>query len=123
MSGTVADTMLGSAAPIKRTAVERQVNIQIVFLFVLLLALSIGSTIGSSIREVSVKFKDHISCFSNGIFSGYFQVNNGICSRRQPFQAEVRVSRPLFINSMLITIEFLAKSFIEGEMERAVLVK
>lgn len=42
-----------SAAPIKRTAVERQVNVQIVFLFILLLALSIGSTIGSSIRSVS----------------------------------------------------------------------
>lgn len=40
-----------TAAPIKRTAVERQVNIQIVFLFILLLALSIGSTIGSSIRQ------------------------------------------------------------------------
>lgn len=31
---------------------ERQVNIHIVFLFVFLLALSIGSTIGSSIRSV-----------------------------------------------------------------------
>jgi len=39
-----------SAAPIKRTAVERQVNVQIVFLFIFLLALSVGSTIGSSIR-------------------------------------------------------------------------
>ncbi|THU89359.1 calcium transporting ATPase [Dendrothele bispora CBS 962.96] len=39
-----------TAAPIKRTAVERQVNIQIVFLFMLLLALSLGSTIGGSIR-------------------------------------------------------------------------
>ncbi|KAH0589135.1 hypothetical protein H2248_004902 [Termitomyces sp. 'cryptogamus'] len=39
-----------TAAPIKRTAVERQVNVQIVFLFILLLALSVGSTIGSSIR-------------------------------------------------------------------------
>jgi phospholipid-transporting ATPase len=36
----------------KRTAVERQVNVQIVFLFILLLALSIGSTVGSSIRQV-----------------------------------------------------------------------
>lgn len=44
--------ILSSAAPIKRTAVERQVNLQIVFLFVLLLALSIGSTVGSSIRSV-----------------------------------------------------------------------
>ncbi|KAF8639497.1 hypothetical protein AX17_001402 [Amanita inopinata Kibby_2008] len=39
-----------TAAPIKRTAVEKQVNVQIVFLFILLLALSIGSTVGSSIR-------------------------------------------------------------------------
>lgn len=39
-----------SAAPVKRTAVERQVNVQIVFLFILLVALSVGSTIGSSIR-------------------------------------------------------------------------
>ena len=42
-----------TAAPIKRTALEKQVNVQIVFLFGLLLALSIGSTIGSSIRTVS----------------------------------------------------------------------
>ncbi|KAI0031845.1 calcium transporting ATPase [Vararia minispora EC-137] len=40
-----------TAAPIKRTALERQVNIQIVFLFVFLLALSLGSTIGSSVRS------------------------------------------------------------------------
>ncbi|KAJ7287299.1 aminophospholipid-transporting P-type ATPase [Mycena rebaudengoi] len=40
-----------TAAPIKRTSVERQVNVQIVFLFILLLALSIGSTIGGSIRS------------------------------------------------------------------------
>ncbi|PFH53769.1 hypothetical protein AMATHDRAFT_54264 [Amanita thiersii Skay4041] len=40
-----------TAAPIKRTAVEKQVNVQIVFLFMLLLALSIGSTIGGSIRS------------------------------------------------------------------------
>ena len=45
-----------TAAPIKRTAVERQVNVQIVFLFMLLLGLSIGSTIGSSIRTVGFLF-------------------------------------------------------------------
>ncbi|KAG1764931.1 Ca-transporting ATPase [Suillus occidentalis] len=39
-----------TAAPIKRTAVERQVNIHIIFLFVFLLALSLGSTIGASIN-------------------------------------------------------------------------
>ncbi|KAF7321513.1 P-type phospholipid transporter [Mycena kentingensis (nom. inval.)] len=40
-----------TAAPIKRTAVERQVNLQIVFLFIFLLALSIGSAIGGGIRS------------------------------------------------------------------------
>ncbi|KAJ3570909.1 hypothetical protein NP233_g4104 [Leucocoprinus birnbaumii] len=40
-----------TAAPIKRTAIERQVNVHIIFLFFFLLALSIGSTIGSSIRS------------------------------------------------------------------------
>ncbi|KZP17756.1 Ca-transporting ATPase [Athelia psychrophila] len=40
-----------TAAPVKRTAVERQVNMQIVFLFIFLLALSVGSTVGSSIRS------------------------------------------------------------------------
>ena len=43
-------TLRTRAAPIKRTAVENEVNVQIVFLFIFLLALSIGSTIGSSIR-------------------------------------------------------------------------
>jgi phospholipid-transporting ATPase len=43
---------ISSAAPIKRTAVENQVNTQIVFLFGLLLALSVGSTIGASIQMV-----------------------------------------------------------------------
>lgn len=42
-----------SAAPIKRTAVEKQVNVHIIFLFIFLLVLSIGSTVGSSIRAVS----------------------------------------------------------------------
>ncbi|KAG1759756.1 hypothetical protein EDD22DRAFT_782131, partial [Suillus occidentalis] len=39
-----------TAAPIKRTAVEHQVNIHIIFLFVFLLALSLGSTVGVSIN-------------------------------------------------------------------------
>ncbi|KAH0831015.1 Ca-transporting ATPase [Lanmaoa asiatica] len=39
-----------TAAPIKRTAVEKQVNVHIIFLFVFLLALSVGSTIGASIN-------------------------------------------------------------------------
>lgn len=40
-----------TAAPIKRTAVERQVNVQILFLFILLIALSIASAIGSIVRN------------------------------------------------------------------------
>lgn len=40
-----------TAAPIKRTAVEKQVNILILLLFVLLLGLSIGSSIGSTVRN------------------------------------------------------------------------
>lgn len=42
---------MSSAAPIKRTAVERMVNVQIVFLFGILLALSLGSSIGSVVRN------------------------------------------------------------------------
>jgi phospholipid-transporting ATPase len=54
------NTELGySAAPIKRTAVERQVNIHIIFLFVFLLALSIGSTIGASINTVCLLYLLH----------------------------------------------------------------
>lgn len=41
---------LCSEAPVKRTAVERQVNRQILYLFLLLIVLSLVSTIGSSIR-------------------------------------------------------------------------
>lgn len=47
--------MTYSATPIKRTAVERMVNTQILFLFAILLSLSVGSAIGSIIRSVSVQ--------------------------------------------------------------------
>lgn len=42
-----------SAAPVKRTSVERQVNRQIFFMFIALIVLSLASTVGSSIRSVS----------------------------------------------------------------------
>ena len=45
-----------TAAPIKRTKVERQVNTHIIFLFVVLLVLSLASSIGSAIRTVSHVF-------------------------------------------------------------------
>lgn len=41
------------ATPVKRTAVERMVNVQIIFLFIILMALSVGSAIGSFIRTHS----------------------------------------------------------------------
>lgn len=40
-----------TSAPIKRTNVERQVNTHIIFLFALLLVLSLVSSVGSSIRS------------------------------------------------------------------------
>jgi magnesium-transporting ATPase (P-type) len=42
-----------TAAPIKRTKVERQVNVHIVFLFIILIILCLISSIGSMIRSVS----------------------------------------------------------------------
>ncbi|KAF9240395.1 Ca-transporting ATPase [Melanogaster broomeanus] len=53
-----------TAAPIKRTAVEKQVNVHIIFLFGFLLALSIGSTVGASINSV----------ISNGISSSQIHI-------------------------------------------------
>lgn len=50
-----------TATPIKRTAVERQVNVHILFLFVVLLVLSLASSIGSAIRTVSSTDKWRIS--------------------------------------------------------------
>lgn len=47
MAATVTDI---SDAPVKRTAVEKQVNKQILFLFILMLIMSVVSAIGSSIR-------------------------------------------------------------------------
>ncbi|KAJ7594628.1 calcium transporting ATPase [Mycena floridula] len=58
-----------TAAPIKRTALERQVNVQIVFLFILLLALSIGSTVGSSIRTWFISSQQWY-LFENSTLSG-----------------------------------------------------
>lgn len=40
-----------SAAPIKRTAVERMVNIQIIFLFGILIALCLVSCIGQTLKD------------------------------------------------------------------------
>jgi len=40
-----------TAAPIKRTALEKNVNLQIIFLFAVLIALSLISTVGQVIKN------------------------------------------------------------------------
>ena len=78
-----------TAAPIKRTAVERQVNVQIVFLFVLLLALSLGSTIGSSIRAVSVL--THVfGCVLTVVICAVGSCESAMVSRRVGFSRRAR---------------------------------
>ncbi|KIJ65780.1 hypothetical protein HYDPIDRAFT_109790 [Hydnomerulius pinastri MD-312] len=58
-----------TAAPIKRTAVEKQVNVHIIFLFGFLLALSIGSTIGASINTWFLSSQQWY-LFESNTFSG-----------------------------------------------------
>ncbi|KAI9455310.1 hypothetical protein HD554DRAFT_2042818 [Boletus coccyginus] len=58
------------AAQIKRTAVEKQVNVHIIFLFGFLLALSIRSTIGASINMWYL--------FHSNTFSGRALINSGL---------------------------------------------
>lgn len=47
-------TLKISATPIKRTSVEKMVNIQIIFLFCILLTMSLACSIGFFIRAVSI---------------------------------------------------------------------
>ncbi|KAH7883148.1 Ca-transporting ATPase [Phlebopus sp. FC_14] len=58
-----------TAAPIKRTSVEKQVNVHIIFLFGLLLALSIGSTVGASINTWFLSSQQWY-LFQSNTFSG-----------------------------------------------------
>lgn len=89
-----------SAAPIKRTAVERQVNVQIVFLFILLLALSIGSTIGSSIQ---------IWFFSNSQW--YLFQTSSLSDRAKQFIEDILTFIILYNNlipiSLIVTMEIV----------------
>lgn len=83
-----------TAAPIKRTAVERQVNVQIVFLFFLLLALSVGSSIGSVIRMVGLFVPEEGRAFISTTFpfSGFSLTSSGISRRRIRQQTERKPS-------------------------------
>ncbi|KIY53948.1 calcium transporting ATPase [Fistulina hepatica ATCC 64428] len=87
-----------TAAPIKRTAVERQVNVQIVFLFVLLLALSVGSTIGSSVRTWFLSSK-----------MWYLDEANTLSGRAKEFVEDILTFIILYNNlipiSLIVTME------------------
>ncbi|KAI5117211.1 hypothetical protein M0805_003499 [Coniferiporia weirii] len=87
-----------TAAPIKRTAVERQVNLNIIFLFILLLALSIGSTVGSSIR----------TWFLSGA-QWYLAETNSISDRAKGFIEDILTFIILYNNlipiSLIVTME------------------
>jgi hypothetical protein len=66
------------------------VNTQIVFLFILLLALSVGSTIGASIRSVR-QFPGYLAYETKPVlFSGFSLQNNGTLWNRTPWEDEVR---------------------------------
>jgi magnesium-transporting ATPase (P-type) len=70
-----------TAAPIKRTKVERQVNTHILFLFAVLMALSLGSSIGDAIRSASKYIHIFRICLIFSL-SGSLLINNGIsCSQ------------------------------------------
>jgi hypothetical protein len=74
-------TLKTSDAPVKRTAVERQVNMQILYLFILLLILSLVTTIGNSIRTVGLSV-------SELMISGSTRTRCGTC-----FSIQIRETR------------------------------
>ncbi|KAF7298099.1 P-type phospholipid transporter [Mycena chlorophos] len=89
-----------TAAPIKRTAVERQVNLQIVFLFIFLLALSVGSSIGGSIRSWFFASQQW-----------YLFETTSIAGRAQSFVEDILTFIILYNNlipiSLIVTMEFV----------------
>ncbi|TDL18612.1 calcium transporting ATPase [Rickenella mellea] len=102
-----------TAAPIKITAVERQVNVQIVFLFILLLALSLGSTIGSSIREWFFSSKQW-----------YLFETDSIAARAKVFIEDILTFIILYNNlipiSLVVTMEvvkFQQAQFINSDLD------
>ncbi|KAJ7928501.1 aminophospholipid-transporting P-type ATPase [Mycena leptocephala] len=97
-----------TAAPIKRTAVERQVNVQIVFLFILLLALSIGSSIGGSIRAWFFASQQwYLSSRSLPRAGGFIEV----CIYPDVFPPDILTFIILYNNlipiSLIVTMEFV----------------
>ncbi|KAF8328241.1 uncharacterized protein EI90DRAFT_3126404 [Cantharellus anzutake] len=102
-----------TAAPIKRTAVERQVNVQIVFLFLALLALSLASTIGSSIR-IWFHSKDQ----------WYLLISDSIADRAKNFVEDILTFIILYNNlipiSLIVTMEvvkFQQAQFINSDLD------
>jgi phospholipid-transporting ATPase len=99
--GTGHETKLlknATAAPIKRTAVEHQVNRQIIYLFGLLLILSLISTIGSSIRTWFYSKQ-----------SWYLRVEDTTSNKAQQFVKDLLTCIILYNNlipiSLIVTME------------------
>lgn len=89
-----------TAAPIKRTAVEKMVNVQILLLFILLMALSIASSIGSIVR--------------NTAFAGqmqYLLLENATQSKARTFVEDILTFIIAYNNlipiSLIVTIEVI----------------
>ncbi|KIK92679.1 hypothetical protein PAXRUDRAFT_829729 [Paxillus rubicundulus Ve08.2h10] len=102
-----------TAAPIKRTAVEKQVNVHIIFLFGFLLALSVGSTIGASIDTWFLSSQQWYLLQSN-TFSG----------RAQAFVEDILTFIILYNNlipiSLIVTMEvvkFQQASLINSDLD------
>lgn len=89
-----------TSAPIKRTAVEKQVNVLILYLFVLLVALSIGSAIGSIVRN---------TVYANEM--QYLLLNDGSHSKARTFVEDILTFIIAYNNlipiSLIVTIEVI----------------
>ena len=66
--------IINSAAPIKRTSVEKMTNIQILFLFGLLIGLSVACALGAFVTDM--KFADQMSYVPslNGVRDFFFNI-------------------------------------------------
>lgn len=62
-----------SPTPIKRTKVEHTVNTQIIFLFIILLTISISCSTGSLVRQLNNPFEEKILLFSNDAATAWGQ--------------------------------------------------
>ncbi|KAL1411420.1 aminophospholipid translocase [Vanrija albida] len=102
-----------TTAPVKRTAVERQVNKQILFLFILLIILSLVSTIGNVIRTWFFSKQDW-----------YLGLGDGMPNKARQFVENILTFIILYNNlipiSLIMTMEvvkFQQASFINSDLD------